>query len=104
MLEYSIFLFLGKVEVEVAVGPFLIDDLVAMGVLLVEDLNGQFTVIVQLLQKIAYFFLIQVGELVEDDVEVGFQCLFVGSEGRRVICDHDVLCYFGIAGQKWLDL
>ena len=58
LLQYSIFLFLGKVEVEMAVTSFLIDDLVAMGALLVEDLNGQFTVIVQLLQKIAHFFLI----------------------------------------------
>ena len=103
LLEYLVFLFLGKVQRLDLLSPLLYD--LAVGVhLFLQDLDGQVQVVVEFFQQAAHLRPVQVPEPLHYDLQIGLQVVVVRPEALLAVGDYGVLARQVALGQQRLHL
>lgn len=98
--EEAILLVLGQIQSCFVLQFLLLEDVSAVILLLIQDLDGQVSIVVQLLQQPSDLVPIEMGIFPQDDLEVGFELTLVCSEGTLLVGEHVVLADLVVAGEQ----
>jgi hypothetical protein len=103
LLEDAVLLLLGEGGV-VAAFAALLEDGVAVRLLLVEDLHGELAVVVEFLEQVADLLAVEVRVLAQDEAQVVLELLLVGGEGAGGVREQVVVAHLQVAGEQGLHL